>query len=404
MFAATAALALFGVVMVYSASADISFQQFGSQYYYVKRQALWTLAGLAVMLVASQIDYRIFSRRYVVWGALALTVLALVAVFGFSPTNGARRWIKLPGMSLQPSEFSKLVLAVFLAWLLERRAGEEGSIRRTLIPALGVTGLLAALVAKEPDLGTAMMLGVICFVMLYTAGARLLHLGALGAAGVGVVVIAIITAPFRMRRMGAFLDPWADAQGTGYQIVQSLLAVGSGGAHGVGFAEGKQKMFFLPFAHSDYIFAVVGEELGLVGGLTVLAVFGLFLWRGSRAARRAPDRFGMLLGLGIVTGIVAQALFNMSVVLSLLPSKGIPLPFISYGGSSMLLTLAGVGVLLNISQQGTDAHNAELLRLGGARSETRGDVKREAYAGERTGPASPRPRIPVSQTWRPEGR
>jgi cell division protein FtsW len=353
LFAATAGLALFGVVMVYSASADISFQQFGSQYYYVKRQAIWTALGLAAMLVASQIDYRIFSRRYVVWGALAVTVLALVAVFGFSPTNGARRWIKLPGVSVQPSEFSKLVLAIFLAWLLERRAGEEGSIRRTLTPALGVTGLLAALVAKEPDLGTAMMLGVICFVMLYTAGARLLHLGALAAGGVGIVVVAIITAPFRMRRMGAFLNPWADAQGTGYQIVQSLLAVGSGGAHGVGFAEGRQKMFFLPFAHSDYIFAVVGEELGLIGGLTVLAIFGLFLWRGVRAARRAPDRFGMLLGLGIVTGIVAQALFNMSVVLSLLPSKGIPLPFISYGGSSMLLTLAGVGVLLNISQQGT---------------------------------------------------
>jgi cell division protein FtsW len=412
LFAATAGLALFGVVMVYSASADISFQQFGSQYYYVKRQALWTVAGLGAMLAASQIDYRIYSRRYVVIGALVATVLALIAVFGFSPTNGARRWIKLPGASVQPSEFSKLVLAVFLAWLLERRAGEEGSIKRTLVPALGVTGLLAALVAKEPDLGTAMMLGVICLVMLFAAGARLLHLGALAAAGAGGVVLMILAAPFRMRRMGAFIDPWADAQGTGYQVVQSLIAVGSGGAHGVGFAEGRQKMFFLPFAHSDYIFAVVGEELGLVGALTVLSVFGLFLWRGVRAARRAPDRFGMLLGLGIVTGIVAQALFNMSVVLSLLPSKGIPLPFISYGGSSMLLTLAGVGVLLNISQQGTDAYNAELLRLGGAVAQRRagaatrghGEGKRESHAGGLPVSTSPRAHVPVSQTWRPEGR
>jgi cell division protein FtsW len=231
----------------------------------------------------------------------------------------------------------------------------------------------------------------------------LLHLGALVAVGVAGVVGAIIVTPFRMRRMGAFANPWADPQGTGYQIVQSLMAVGSGGAHGVGFAEGRQKMFFLPFAHSDYIFAVVGEELGLVGALTLLAIFGLFLWRGVRAARRAPDRFGMLLGLGIVTSIVAQALFNMSVVLSLLPSKGIPLPFISYGGSSMLLTLAGVGVLLNISQQGTDAHNAELLRLGGALTETRGDAKRETYGGAQI-PTPPRHRAPVSQTWRPEGR
>jgi cell division protein FtsW len=361
------------------------------------------------MLVASQVDYRIFSRRYVVWGALALTVLALVAVFGFSPTNGARRWIKLPGMSLQPSEFSKLVLAVFLAWLLERRAGEEGSIRRTLIPALGVTGLLAALVAKEPDLGTAIMLGVICLVMLYTAGARLLHLGALVAMGGAGIVGAIIVTPFRMRRMGAFLNPWADAQGAGYQIVQSLMAVGSGGAHGVGFAEGRQKMFFLPFAHSDYIFAVVGEELGLVGGLTLLAIFGLFLWRGVRAARRAPDRFGMLLGLGIVTSIVAQALFNMSVVLSLLPSKGIPLPFISYGGSSMLLTLAGVGVLLNISQQGTDARDAEMRRRGDAERIENANAhgigaRAVASVGTRTVAASPRLRVPVSQGWRPEGR
>jgi cell division protein FtsW len=405
LFAATAGLALFGVVMVYSASADISFRQFDSQYYYVKRQAVWTVAGLVLMLAASQVDYRVLSRRYVVAGALALTVVMLCAVFAFSPVNGARRWIKLPGgFSLQPSELSKLALAIFLARLLERRAGEEASFWRTFAPCLAVTGLLAVLVAKEPDLGTAMMLGVVCIVMLYTAGARVAHLGMLGAIGAAGVVGMIIVTPFRMRRLWAFLDPWADPQGAGYQVVQSLIAVGSGGAHGVGFAEGRQKMFFLPFAHSDYIFAVVGEELGLIGGLTVLLIFGLFLWRGVRAALRAPDRFGMLLGLGIVTGIVAQALFNMSVVLSLVPSKGIPLPFISYGGSSMLLTLGAVGVLLNISQQGTGVRDAETRR--------RGDEKRKAYAGEQIIPASPRPRVPaskslrvaVSQTWRPEGR
>jgi cell division protein FtsW len=353
LFAATAGLALFGVVMVYSASADIAFDQHGSQYHYFKRQAVWTVAGLCAMLAASQLDYTILKRRGVVFALLGVTAVALVAVFGFSPINGARRWIKLPGASIQPSEVSKLVLAIFLAWLLERRAGEEWSIRRTLAPALSVTGLFAVLVAAEPDLGTAMMLGVICLVILYTAGARLLHLGALAAAGAAGVAAMIVAAPWRMRRLWAFLNPWEDPQGTGYQVVQSLIAVGSGGTNGLGFAEGRQKMFFLPFAYSDYIFAVVGEELGLVGALTVLAVFGLFLWRGMRAALRAPDRFGMLLGVGIVAGIVAQALFNMSVVLSLVPSKGIPLPFISYGGSSMLLTLGAVGVLLNISQQGT---------------------------------------------------
>jgi cell division protein FtsW len=393
LFAATAALALFGVVMVYSASADISFHQFGSQYYYVKRQAVWTVAGLAAMLAASQVDYRVFSRRFVVIGLLIATVVMLLGVFGFPPVNGARRWIRLPGgFTFQPSEFSKIVLAIFLACLLERRAGEEGSFKRTFVPCLVVTGVLAGLVAKEPDLGTAMMLGVVCLVMLYTAGARLAHLGMLGGLGLAGVLLMLLTSPWRMGRISAYLRPWDDAQGKGFQVVQSLIAVGSGGTDGLGFAEGRQKMFFLPFAYSDYIFAVVGEELGLVGALTVLAVFALFLWRGIRAVRRAPDRFGMLLGMGIVTGIVAQALFNMSVVLSLVPSKGIPLPFISYGGSSMLLTLGAVGVLLNISQQGTEqsallherafAQAAESLR---AKSEVRR-------------------RPPVAQTWRPEGR
>jgi cell division protein FtsW len=390
LFAATAGLALFGVVMVYSASADVAHAQHADQYYYVKRQAIWTVAGLALMLAASQTDYTILKRRGVVIALLAVTGAALCAVFGFSPTNGARRWIKLPGASLQPSEFSKFVLAVFLAWLLERRAGDEGSIRKTLAPALGVTGLFVVLVAAEPDLGTAMMLGVICLVMLYTAGARLMHLGALGAVGVFGVVAMIVAAPWRMKRLWAFLDPWADPQGTGYQVVQSLIAVGSGGTNGLGFAEGRQKMFFLPFAHSDYIFAVVGEELGLVGALTVLVVFGVFLWRGVRAALRAPDRFGMLLGMGLVVGIVAQAFFNMSVVLSLVPSKGIPLPFISHGGSSMLLTLGAVGVLLNISQQGTEQAAALHARV-------------HAEATERVA-ARVRERTPVAQQWRPEGR
>ncbi|MCA1631323.1 MAG: putative lipid II flippase FtsW [Acidobacteria bacterium] len=393
LFAATAALALFGVVMVYSASADISFQQFGSQYYYVKRQAVWTIAGLALMLVAAQADYRVLSRRFIVIGLLITTVIMLVAVFGFPPVNGARRWIRLPGgFTFQPSEFSKIVLAIYLARLLERRAGEEASFKRTFVPCLVVTGVLAGLVAKEPDLGTAMMLGVVCLVMLYTAGARLAHLGMLGGLGLAGVVGMLVTSPWRMGRIWAYLHPWDDAQGKGFQVVQSLIAVGSGGTDGLGFAEGRQKMFFLPFAYSDYIFAVVGEELGLVGALTVLAVFALFLWRGIRAVRRAPDRFGMLLGMGIVSGIVAQALFNMSVVLSLVPSKGIPLPFISYGGSSMLLTLGAVGVLLNISQQGTEQ---SVLLQERAFAQAADAVRAKSEV---------RRRPPVTQTWRPEGR
>jgi cell division protein FtsW len=340
------------------------------------------------------VDYRVFSRRFVVIGLLIATVLLLFGVFAFPPVNGARRWIRLPGgFTFQPSEFSKIVLAIFLARLLERRAGDEGSFKRTFVPCLVVTGVLAALVAKEPDLGTAMMLGVVCLVMLYTAGARIAHLGMLGGLGSAGVVVMLITSPWRMGRIWAYLHPWDDAQGKGFQVVQSLIAVGSGGTDGLGFAQGRQKMFFLPFAYSDYIFAVVGEELGLVGALTVLAVFALFLWRGVRAVRRAPDRFGMLLGMGIVTGVVAQALFNMSVVLSLVPSKGIPLPFISYGGSSMLLTLGAVGVLLNISQQGTE-QSALLQERAFAQAADAVRAKSEVRHH----------RPPVTQTWRPEGR
>jgi len=369
MFAATVGLALFGVVMVYSASAVMALRDEGNQYHYVFKQGLWTAFGLLVMVVAMQFDYTRLKDWRIVFGLLLVTVLLLSAVFAFSPINGARRWIKLPGFRIQPSEVAKLSLTIFLAYFLERRAGEERSFWGTFVPCAAVTGLLAVLIVAEPDLGTAMMLLVIFGILVYTAGARLFHLGlAALPAFVGLAALLIFV-PFRMRRMVMFLDPWADPQGSGFQVVQSLIAIGSGGANGLGFAQGKQKMLFLPFAHSDFIFAVIGEELGLLGTLGVLLIFGLFLWRGIRTSLLAPDRFARLLSLGLVTGIVAQALFNISVVLSLLPTKGIPLPFISYGGSSMVPTLAGVGILLNISQHATGSLNLGLLKSFGARSE-----------------------------------
>ena len=353
LFAATVALALFGVVMVYSASAVVAAGENHSQYHYVIRQGVWTLAGLGALLVGMRLDYRVLRSGKVAYGLLGLTVVLLVAVFAFPPINGARRWIRFASFTAQPSELAKLALAVFLARFLERRAGEEGSFWGTFVPCVAVAGLLAVLVVAEPDLGTAMMLIVICVTIMFTAGARLAHLGMAAAPALVAAVGLLVFVPWRLKRLVTFWDPWADPQGAGYQVVQSLMAVGSGGVNGLGFTEGRQKMFFLPFAHSDFIFAVVGEELGLLGGLGVVLLFGLFLWRGMRAALRAPDRFGMLLGTGVVTGIVAQALFNISVTLSLVPTKGIPLPFISYGGSSLVPTLFAVGVLLNISQQGS---------------------------------------------------
>jgi cell division protein FtsW len=367
LFAGVVALALFGVIMVYSASAVVAAAEKNhTQYYYVARQAGWTVIGLFAMWAGMRFDYGRLRNEKLVYGLLALALVLLVAVFAFPPINGARRWIRFAGFSLQPSELSKLALVIFLARFLERRAGREGDFWRTFVPAILVAGVLALLVVAEPDLGTAMMLAVVCTVMLFTAGARLRHMALAAAPALAGLAGLLLFVPWRLKRMVTFLDPWADPQGAGYQVVQSLLAVGSGGVHGLGFTEGRQKMFFLPFAHSDFIFAVVSEELGLFGGLAVVALFGLFLWRGMRAALRAPDRFGMLLGVGIVTGIVAQALFNMSVVLSMLPTKGIPLPFISYGGSSLVPTLFAVGVLLNISQHADSGHGAATFSEGGA--------------------------------------
>src|SRR5262245_44897571 len=350
LFAATISLALFGVVMVYSASAIMAERDNGNQFFYVIKQGVWVAIGFGVMLLMMQFNYQLLKNRRLVYALLFICTIALMSVFAFSATNGAHRWIKLPGVSVQPSEMSKLALIIFLGYFLEKRAGEEGDFWRTFLPCGIVTAWLAALVVIEPDFGTAMMLVLIFTVVIYTAVARVLHLAMAAAPAFIVAAGLLIFVPFRMKRLIVFLDPWADQQGAGFQVVQSLIAIGSGGWDGLGFAQGKQKMLFLPFAHSDFIFAVIGEELGLVGALAVVAVFALFLWRGIRTALLAPDRFGMLLSLGIVTSIVAQALFNISVVLSLVPTKGIPLPFISYGGSSLVPTLAAVGILLNVSQ------------------------------------------------------
>ncbi|HEV7472604.1 MAG TPA: putative lipid II flippase FtsW [Pyrinomonadaceae bacterium] len=385
LFAATIGLALFGVVMVYSASAVLAQSEHHGSFYYVTKQAIWTAIGLIAMLFAMQFDYQRLRDRRIVYALLVFTVLMLVAVFGFSPVNGARRWIKFRGLSVQPSEISKLALAIFLAYFLEKHAGDERAFWRTFVPCGLVTALLAGLIVIEPDFGTSMMLAVIFVVVIYTAGARVSHLAMAAAPALVLAAGLLIFVPWRMARLVTFLDPWADPQKSGFQVVQSLIAVGSGGANGLGFAQGKQKMMFLPFAHSDFIFAVIAEELGLFGTLAVLAIFGLFLWRGLRTSLLAPDRFGKLLALGIVSGIVMQALFNMSVVLSLVPTKGIPLPFISYGGSSLVPTLAAVGILLNISQHAVGSNSLGLLRFASAKRDPEPGKLRVASAGRSAG-------------------
>jgi cell division protein FtsW len=390
LFGSVIGLALFGIVMVYSASAVVAQGEQHSQFHYVIKQAVWTLIGFGAMILATQFDYQRLRNRRLVYGLLIGTVVLLLAVFAFPSINGAHRWIRFGSFSIQPSEGAKLAFAIFLAYYLEKRAGEETSFWRTLAPCLLVMGALAALILKEPDLGTAMMLAIVCFAVCYSAGVRVWHLAMVSLPMLFVVVCMLIFSPFRRGRIIAFLDPWADPLGKGYQVVQSLISIGSGGTRGLGFAQGKQKMFFLPFAHSDFIYAVVGEELGLFGAIVVVLVFAVFLWRGMRAALRAPDRFGMLLGLGLVVGIVAQALFNISVAIALLPAKGIPLPFISYGGSSLVPTLAAAGLLLNISQYANLTNDAALLRAGKAAAQKgRASMTQTLPAGLRL-PASAR--------------
>ena len=354
MFGLTAALALFGVMMVYSASAMHALREAdGSQYTYFYKQIGFTVGGLAAMFIVSKIDYHFYQRPWVLYSIMAITVILLLAVFGFGDVNGANRWIRFSGISFQPSELAKVALSMFLAYYLTKKEDVVGSLRETVLPCLLGLGVLGGLVFLEKDLGTTIVLCAIFSAVYFAGGARLIHLGTvaafLGLVGVG----AIFFAPWRVARLMAFLDPFKYAADEGYQVVQSLYAIGSGGIFGEGFAKGHQKLFYLPYPFSDFIFSVVGEEFGLVGTLAVVVAFGLLLWRGARAAVLAPDRFGTLLAIGIITGIIVQALFNISVVISILPAKGIPLPFISYGGSSVVVSLIGVGILLNISRFAT---------------------------------------------------
>ncbi len=352
LLAITSILALFGSVMVYSASAMISLKETGgeTQFAYFYKQFGFTVVGLAIMLAATRVDYKRLLSPWIVYGLLGFTAVLLLAVYAFPPINGARRWIRVGGLSIQPSELAKITLPVFLAYFLTKKEGAVGSIRETVLPCVAVLGLLGGLIFLEPDLGTVIVLCAVFVSVYFAGGAKILHVAAVSVGLAAIGAAALILAPWRLERLMAFMDPFQKSDTSGYQVVQSLYAIGSGGVLGEGFARGQQKLFYLPYPYSDFIFAVVGEELGLFGTLAVLIAFGLLLWRGARAALLAPDRFGMLLGIGLITGIIVQALFNMSVVISILPAKGIPLPFISYGGSSILVTLFSVGLLLNISQ------------------------------------------------------
>lgn len=354
--ATTIGLVVFGVVMVYSASAATK-----SPGRFLLSQIVWALLGLIAMAALQRIDYHRYSQPGFVYSFIGICVLLLLIVFLFPKVNGAHRWIVFRplGISAQPSELAKIALVIFLGWFLSEREKQKelDNFWATMAPALVVIGVLAVLILKEPDLGTTLMLGVIFVAMVFAAGVPMKHLYRLAPIALTAGVLMVLKVSWRWDRVKAFLDPESDPLGTGYQPLQSLIAVGSGGVHGLGFGLSKQKLSFLPAPQSDYIFAVISEELGAVGAMTLVLVFGFFLWRGLRAGHLAPDRMGQLLAVGITTVIVAQAFFNISVALNLVPAKGITLPFISAGGTSLFVTLAAVGILLNVSEQGKTSKN-----------------------------------------------
>jgi len=352
LFTVTVVLVFIGLVMVFSASAVIAKDRFGSPYTFVLRQTAWAVAGLLAMFTTMRIDYRRYRQPALVFSVLGVTALLLVAVFFLDRSHNTHRWIRFGSwFSFQPSEVAKPSLILFLAYFLETRTRLMDDLRSTLLPACVPTLIFLALIAKQPDLGTAIACAGITGAILYVAGMRLRYFGYALAASVLPLYMLIFRVKWRYERILAFLDPYSDPQGRGFHIIQSMIAVGTGGVMGMGLMEGKQKLFYLPEPHTDFIFAVTAEELGLLGSLTLVILFCVFLWRGARAAILTSDPFGRLIATGITSMVVLQALFNMSVVLGLLPTKGIPLPFISYGGTSLFVTLACVGVLLNITQQ-----------------------------------------------------
>jgi cell division protein FtsW len=350
LFGVVVGLVLFGALMVFSASAVMASEKFGSSYYFLARQLAWAAVGIAAMAGVMNVDYRRLSGSHVVFPALALQSVLLLGVLFADRAHKTHRWLHLGPANFQPSELSKLILVIFLAFFLDLRRGEVNDWKHTVLPIALVSGASVALVVAEPDFGTALALALIVAAMMFAAGLRLRYfaLAALGA--LPVIYTLIFHSAYRHSRIQAFLDPFADPLGKGFQIIQSYIAVGTGGITGVGLMEGKQKLFYLPEPQTDFIFAVVGEELGFIGAAALVALFGIILWRGLRASAGCPDEFGRLLAIGLTVMVVGQALVNMSVVLGLLPTKGIPLPLVSYGGSSLLVNLLAMGILLNISQ------------------------------------------------------
>jgi cell division protein FtsW len=347
-------LIVISVVMVYSSSSVVAFTEYNDSAFFMKRQLMWAIIGLVLMAITMRIDHRYLSNQRV------MIILVMISLLLFGATlvpgigkmiNGSRRWLRLGMLSFQPSEFAKFMLVVYLSYYITKKGDRIRDFKSGLIPAYVVTAVFLAMAALQPDFGSALTFAGVAGIMLFAGGANVLHLGGTILASVPFIIAAIVHKAYRWKRITAFLNPWDDQNGAGYQIIQSFLAFGSGGVLGRGLGEGRQKLLFLPERHSDFIYAVIGEELGLIGALAVIVLFLIILWRGVKIALAVGDPFSRFLALGITLLICLQGVINMAVVTGLLPTKGIALPLVSYGGSSLVITMAAMGVLLNISKE-----------------------------------------------------
>jgi cell division protein FtsW len=361
LFGVTLALCLLGAVMVFSASAVTADHQYGRSYIFLVRQTVWLVFGLFGMFALMRTDYRRLREPAVVYTAVCVVLLMLVGTFFLDKSHATHRWIKFGPLGIQPSELAKLAIILYLAWFLDLKRRSAAAMEfskddflQTILPAAGPILIFVVLILLQPDLGTSVDIVLVATSVLFVAGLSWKWIAVGAATSMPLLYVLITHVSYRQARLMAFLNPDSDPLGSGFQLLQSLIAVGSGGFTGVGLMESKQKLFYLPEAHTDFIYAVICEELGFIGAILVIALFAVYGWRGLRAAFSAPDGFGRLLAMGITAMVLSQGLINFAVVLGMVPTKGIPLPFVSYGGSSLLVMLLATGVLLNISQQATE--------------------------------------------------
>lgn len=382
--ATVCALLVLGLIMILSASSVSSFATYGSSFLFFKKQLIWACVGLASFFLFSRIDYKKLKGFGYALYALVVGLLIAVLVPGLGiVAGGSARWLGAGPLAFQPSELAKLALVLFLADVFARK--KESSLQEfphVMLPLVPALGILAALIMLQPDMGSALLLGFISLGMLFVAGARIRHLVGMTAVGGGMASLAAFAEDYRRARVFSFLDPWSDPLNTGYQSIQSLIALGSGGWFGVGLGASRQKWSYVPNAHTDFIFAIIGEELGLLGTFVVLGMFAFVAYLGIRIARNAPDRFGTLVAAGITTWIVAQAVVNIGAVTAALPITGVPLPLVSFGGSSLVVSLIAMGILVNIARQGAppEQRTSRAAAEGRSRRPSRAENERTSQA------------------------